>query len=144
MRLWSCCGDVSLSRSGLIEAHRNRASSFTFGGVDILEGMRSAAPMEAGPDPDGSGRTLAGGAPVLTTLFAREALVEVPGPDPVPFSDRMVGGRVGGYPDHRRRCRGGRFGRMQYVRPSHPRGSRDAGAPPERGIRRRREYGAQL
>jgi len=69
MRLWSCCGDVSLSRSGLIEALRNRASSFTFRCVDIMEGVRSAAPMEAGPDPDGSGRTLAGGAPVLTTLF---------------------------------------------------------------------------
>ncbi len=34
-----------------------------------MEGMRIAAPMEAGPDPDGSGRTLPGGAQVLTTLF---------------------------------------------------------------------------
>ena len=37
--------------------------------VDILEGVSRAAPINAGPDPDGSGRTLADGATVLTTLF---------------------------------------------------------------------------
>lgn len=37
--------------------------------VDILEGVSRAAPINAGPDPDGSGKTLAGGAQVLRTLF---------------------------------------------------------------------------
>ncbi|HEX2221784.1 MAG TPA: endonuclease/exonuclease/phosphatase family protein, partial [Candidatus Limnocylindria bacterium] len=37
--------------------------------VDILEGTATAAPLVAGPDSDGSGRTLPGGARVLTTLF---------------------------------------------------------------------------